>query len=207
MGERTEWTFCAEDGQLETRKVEQVNDPSEMPDGERLDLTRLPLSDFDWSPVLQRTVNTLTVLNMGECDLVTIPSAIANLVNLQRLRVESNSLRSLPDEIAYLQSLTRLNAFGNKLSTLPGTLRFLSKLKILRLGGNAFADNSLTVVERISSLEELYLRENPNLRTITRGMARLPHLRVLNAEDNRIETPLMDFVNVGLPGILLYYQF
>ena len=113
----SEWPFTLKDGETDIRQVERVYDPPEMHDGKRLDLTRLPLPDYDMSTLLQRTVNTLTVLNMGECDLGIIPSAISNLVNLQRLRVESNSLRSLPDEIGYLPSLTRLCAFGSKLST------------------------------------------------------------------------------------------
>ncbi|XP_065840632.1 leucine-rich repeat protein soc-2-like [Oscarella lobularis] len=170
-----------------------------MPHGKRLDLTRLPLPNFNLSDTLQRTVSTLAVLNMGECDLVTIPS---NLFNLQRLRVESNSLRSLPDEIGYLPSLTRLCAFGNKLWTLPRTFRRLSKLKVLRLGGNAFAGGGLSEVPRILSLKELYLRENPNLQT--RDIALLPSLHVLNAEDNRIANPPMSYVNGGLDLIKEY---
>ena len=141
MGENTRWRFRLEDGDIdETRQVERVRDLPEMPHGKRLDLTRLPLPNFNLSDILQRTVSTLTVLNMGECDLVTIPSAISNVFNLQRLRVESNSLRSLPDEIGHLPSLTRLCAFGNKLWALPRTFRRLSTLKVLRLGGNAFVE-------------------------------------------------------------------
>ena len=207
MGENTRWRFWLEDGDMETRQVEGVRDLPEMPHGKRLDLTRLPLPDLDLSDILQRTVNSLTVLNIGECDLVTIPSAISNLFNLQRLRVESNSLRSLPDEIGYLPSLTRLCAFGNKLWTLPRTFRRLSKLKVLRLGGNAFADDGLSEVPRILSLKELYLRENRNLQTIPQDITLLPSLQVLNAEENDIEDPPMSYVNGGLRQILRYYAY
>ena len=57
------------------------------------------------------------------------------------------------------------------------------------------------MVEKIPSLEELYLRENPNMRTIPRAIALLPSLQVLNAEDNRIENPPMIYVNGGLDQI------
>ena len=212
MGDRPQYNFKQlnfrlPSGEIESRKVERVSDPPEMPDGKRLDLKLLPLPKINLSWFLEETLNTLTVLNMGDCDLKTIPPAISNFVNLQRLRVQSNSLTSLPREIGDLRSLTRLCAFGNKLRILPDTLQFLENLKILRLGGNALADGSLAVVEKIYSLEKLYLRENPSLRKIPRGIAELPSLQVLNAEDNAIVKPPMSYVDGGLRQIRLYYGY
>ena len=51
------------------------------------------------------------------------------------------------------------------------------------------------------SLEQLYLRENPNLLTIPRDIALSPSLQVLNAEDNTIENPPMSYINGGLDQI------
>ena len=199
-----QWNFRLPSGEIESRKVERVSDPPEMPEGERLDLKLLPLPKINLSWILSETLNTLTVLNMGDCDLKTIPPAISNLINLQRLRVQSNSLTSLPREIGDLPSLTRLCAFGNKLRILPDTLQQLPKLKILRLGGNALAEDGLVVLEGIGSLKELYLRENPNLTIIPRRVALMASLQVLNADDNNIQYPPMTYVKGGLDQIRQY---
>eukprot|EP00118_Oscarella_pearsei_P009876 m.58035 g.58035 ORF g.58035 m.58035 type:complete len:160 (+) comp34781_c0_seq1:714-1193(+) len=145
----TEWEFC----NGETRKVEDVSDPV---NGRKLDLTFLPISSADLSTVFSRSTKALTALNLGDCGLSSIPDSIQQLVNLYRLRVQSNDLPFLPASIGQLKQLTVLCAYGNRLSALPPQFRSLSKLKTLRLGGNHFTDGGLEAVESgMSSLQEL----------------------------------------------------
>ena len=203
MSSYTEWEFCSSH---ETRKVEDVV-KNDIVTGKKLDLSLLPLPDIDIRGVLQTTTRTLTVLDMEGCGLTSIPNSIKSLINLERLRVHSNTLSALPPEIAELGKLTLLNAYGNRLTELPSNFRYMRTLQTLRLGGNRFTEPGLAPIAGMSSLKELYVRENPSLRSIPRAVALMQSLQQLGVEDDdKISAPPMHVIGEGMDAVRRFAQ-
>ena len=82
--------------------------------------------------------------------LISIPTEIGQLTNLEDLNVGENQLTSIPKEIGQLTNLTRLHLGDNQLSTLPPELGFLTKLNSLFVNQN----NITTIPQAICNLME-----------------------------------------------------
>ena len=67
-------------------------------------------------------------LSLHRCELTELPPKIAQLQNLQVLRLDFNQLRALPPEIAQLQNLQVLSLRFNQLRTLPSEIAQLQNL-------------------------------------------------------------------------------
>ena len=94
--------------------------------------------------------------------LSTLPEAIGQLSQLQKLDLSDNKLSTLPEAIGQLATLQELNLSGNKLSWLPDAIGQLAKLQKLDL-----SDNKLSTlpeaVQSLERLEKLFLHGNPGL--------------------------------------------
>lgn len=205
------WDIDTEEGKVE-RTAEIVNDdhvknPKTGSPGLRLDLSMLPLpSDSDlFSTILsdKLTFSTVTVLNLNDCGLNTLPRAISNMSNLIRLRLHSNNLKTLPEAIGDLRYLERLSLYGNSLESLPKTFYRLVRVRILRLGGNNLEGEDLDDIKKMSGLQQLYLRQNDKLKAIPRGVCE--SLTVLNADAcHDLKDPPPDVIKEGLKEVRSY---
>ena len=180
-------------------EVEDIPDDrrDDTPDGTKLELQSCPFHDDAaiLANIFSTAVKSIALLNISNCRLTSIPNSIDRLVNLQRLWIDKNRLEALPRSIGRLKRLTHLSAYRNKLSWLPTEFRRLDDLLVLRLGGNQFGDGGLSVVARMRSLEELYLKNNKFMTVIPRKIARKRSLRLLHVGRNKIEEPRVEVID------------
>ncbi|XP_056388723.1 leucine-rich repeat-containing protein 40 isoform X1 [Hyla sarda] len=79
----------------------------------------------------------LKELHVGNNQINTLgPQHLSHLSCLSILDLRDNKLKSLPDEIALLKGLERLDLTNNDLGSLPSSLANLQNLKSLQLEGN-----------------------------------------------------------------------
>ncbi|KAG4377733.1 hypothetical protein AAZX31_18G180200 [Glycine max] len=158
----------------------------------------------------------LSILSAGHNNYTgTIPAWIGNSSSLSLLNLAVNNLHgNIPNEIGQLSRLTLLALNGNYLSgTIPGTIFNISSLFFFtvsqnHLHGNIPADvgytfpnletfaggvNSFTgtIPESLSNasrLEILDFAENGLTGTLPKNIGRLPLLKRLNFDDNRLGT-------------------
>src|SRR5690606_12625568 len=95
--------------------------------GMNLNLDNQLLSEF---PLAALTDDLLTISARGN-QLSTIPDALWQHTQIERLSIGENHFREIPGEIGKLHSLKELFLDGNPLNQVPDTLGQLSQLKIL----------------------------------------------------------------------------
>jgi Leucine-rich repeat (LRR) protein len=77
-----------------------------------------------------------TFLDLSELELSTLPEALGQLTNLQKLNLSGNQLTTLPESLGQLTNLQLLYLFDNQLTTLPESLEQLTNLQWLFLNNN-----------------------------------------------------------------------
>uniref|UniRef100_A0A7S1NA92 protein-tyrosine-phosphatase n=1 Tax=Eutreptiella gymnastica TaxID=73025 RepID=A0A7S1NA92_9EUGL len=107
----------------------------------------------------------LTELALHRNQLESLPSSIARLRLLTHLRVTHNLLTKLPDEVGELAALELLDVGHNQLCSLPESVANLCQLRTCMLGFNHFAELPVPLA-KLSNLQELFLEDNPPLRSL-----------------------------------------
>ncbi|BGP31536.1 hypothetical protein JCM10296v2_003306 [Rhodotorula toruloides] len=147
------------------REREDVIDWSDAP-VEKRELPRGDKTPFQIAPLLTNAVPTLThglvVLDIRECGLSEIPSAIASCCFLQELDVSGNSLAmsTLPSFLGTLPALNVLLADECNLASLPNSLSQLTRLHTLSLRRNRLRMLPSWLC-RLTALETFLVDENP----------------------------------------------
>ena len=134
--------------------------------------------------------------------LTYLPTNIGHeLLNLQKLIIKLNKIRSLPSSVCDMRSLKYLDAHFNELRGLPKAIGKLSKLEVLNLSSN-FSD--LTELPEsfcdLTNLRELDLSNN-QIHALPDTFGRLESLTKLNLEHNPIEVPPVEIINQGIEAI------
>nr|WP_278248301.1 leucine-rich repeat domain-containing protein [Neochlamydia sp. AcF84] len=80
---------------------------------------------------------------------------------MQKLGLSSNQLISLPTEIWYLSQLQELYLSNNKLNFLPIEIGQLSHLEVLNLSSNQLTTLPAEMIGSLTALRGLQLNENP----------------------------------------------
>ena len=119
----------------------------------------------------------------------TIPADIRGLLDLERLDVSDNRLRSLPKELEALTSLIELNATRNKLTRLPDGLR-LPHLDRLFLGQNQLTQLPTNV--EVLNITTLVLDSN-RIQSLPPDLKYLEYLNVLSVRNNFLDSLPADF--------------
>lgn len=78
----------------------------------------------------------LEVLRLSHNEIDRIPAALAKLTKLRELALREQKLTELPDAIGELASLEKLELYRNEIKVLPTTIRKLTKLSFLELNQN-----------------------------------------------------------------------
>jgi len=114
--------------------------------------------------------------------LMTLPSWLHNLTDLQTLDISSNGLTKLPEELKALTKLQTLTMSSNRLSGLPEGLKALTKLQTLDI-----SSNGLTILpdllQNLTSLQTLDISFN-GLSGLPEGLKELTRLQTLNIRYN-----------------------
>ncbi|CAL8143193.1 unnamed protein product [Orchesella dallaii] len=187
-----------------------------------LDLVEKGLATFDELPGLL-SMEFVTRLTLSHNKIRSIPSTVANLVNLEILTLFNNQLEELPTAISSLPKLRILNVglnrltnlgrgFGacpsleildvthNKLSEegLPGNFWMMETLRALYMGDNYF-ENISPEIGKLRNLQILVLRNN-NINHIPRDIGNLTRLREFHIQGNTIQWLPPEIANLDLGG-------
>ncbi|KAF4086348.1 hypothetical protein AMELA_G00105230 [Ameiurus melas] len=133
-------------------------------------------------------VKNLESLYLSYNKLDSLPASLFNLPKLRYLDLGNNTISSIPENVELLQNLQHFDITGNKVEVLPDQLFKCTKLKVLCVG-----NNSITVLpELIGELTELVqldvkgncLAQLPN----KLGQCRQLHKSLFIVEDHLLDT-------------------
>ncbi len=126
----------------------------------------------------------ITVLDLRNHDLISIPSEVFQLTKLEQLILQDNYITEIPEEICLLTTLRVLNLENNRITTLPEQIGSLTNLVYLNI-----SDNNLTSISNsISNLYKLYdlYLDNNYLTEFPLSICELENLQELCLTANRI---------------------
>ncbi|KFZ52559.1 Leucine-rich repeat-containing protein 40, partial [Podiceps cristatus] len=155
---------------------------------EQTDLTKLILASNKLQRLSEdvRLLPALTVLDVHDNQLTSLPSALGQLENLQKLDVSHNKLRSIPEELMQLPHLKSLLLHYNELSCLPDGFGQLVNLEELDLSNNHLAEIP-TSFALLINLVRLNLASN-QLKSLPADISAMKSLRQLDCTKNYLET-------------------
>ena len=134
--------------------------------------------------------------------LSVLPEEIGALSSLKRLNLEDSSIVSLPSSIGGLKNLEELDlSWTNSLSVLPEGIGALTSLRCLNLEGSSIASLPSSI-GRLISLEELCLDYTKELENIPVEIGDLKKLKTLGLRNSAVlQKPLPEFVG-KLTGLM-----
>ncbi|TYQ23664.1 GTP-binding protein [Pseudanabaena sp. UWO311] len=113
-----------------------------------------------------------------------IPEVITNLTNLQTLDLYFNNISEIPDAIKGLINLQSLSLHNNKISEIPDAIRGLTNLQSLSLGYNKISEIP-DAIRGLTNLQSLSLGYN-KISEIPDAIRGLTNLQSLSLHDNNI---------------------
>ncbi|KAI3454430.1 hypothetical protein Pfo_011093 [Paulownia fortunei] len=137
--------------------------------------------------------------------LTYLPTNIGfELVNLRRLSIHLNKIRSLPTSIGEMKSLRLLDVHFNELHGLPHSIGRLTNLEILNLSSN-FSDMTELpdTISDLTSLKELDLSNN-QIHALPDTFGRLVNLTKLYVDQNPLAIPPKEVVAEGVEAVKAY---
>lgn len=145
---------------------------------------------------------SLVELDVSFNGLTYLPTNIGyELVNLQKLSIQLNKIRSFPSSVCEMRALRYLDAHFNELHGLPIAIGKLINLEVLNLSSN-FSDlrELPDTFGDLTNLRELDLSNN-QIHALPDTFGRLDNLVKLNLEQNPLELPPKEIVNEGVEAI------
>ncbi|CAN8298304.1 unnamed protein product [Cochlearia groenlandica] len=148
---------------------------------------------------------SLVVLDASYNNLTYLPTNIGfELVNLEKLLIHLNKIRSLPTSIGEMRSLRYLDAHFNELNGLPNSFGMLTNLEYLNLSSN-FSDlqDLPASFGDLISLQELDLSNN-QIHSLPDAFGTLVNLTKLNLDGNPLVVPPEEVVKEGVDAVKMY---
>lgn len=151
--------------------------------------TALKSNQIPSSVFMHTNLRYLSIQGM-ECDygdttncwmIHEIPKAVANLTNLESLRLPLNAIQTIPSEVCTLQHL-----------------------KVLDLTDNPSLSN-IANIELLTNLEELYLF-GCGLQKLPIGIEKLVKLKYLGLTGNLIDSAELSRIKEALPSCIVIYE-
>ncbi|XP_071010243.1 leucine-rich repeat-containing protein 40 isoform X2 [Oncorhynchus clarkii lewisi] len=155
---------------------------------DQTDLTKLLLSSNKLEALSEdvKLLPALTVLDVHDNQLTSLPTSIGELQHLQKLSLSHNKLKEFPEEIWSLKNLTSLQLQQNLLEHLPEGVGLLTNLDDIDL-----SNNQLTAVPdslgNLNHLVKLNLSHN-KLKSLPSGISVMKNLRLLDCTHNQLES-------------------
>lgn len=169
--------------------------------------SRFSFSLFFWTYLVVHVIcsRSLVELDVSFNGLTYLPTNIGfELVNLKKLSINLNKIRSLPTSIGEMRSLRYLDAHFNELRGLPFAIGRLTNLETLNLSSN-FSD--LTVLPEtigdLTNLRELDLSNN-QIQALPDTFGRLDNINKLNLDQNPLFIPPMEVVKEGVEAVKVF---
>ena len=137
-----------------------------------------------------RDLVNLKVLDLGDNDLTTVPTAIRGLSSLQRLYLFQNRIGDVPtDAFTGLPELIHLWLEDNRITTLPdGVFSDLTNLSLLFLHGNQIADVRKETLQGPLNLGVLTLDFNPLRELRDDAFTSIPRIWSLSLKETQLGT-------------------
>lgn len=126
----------------------------------------------------------VTRLDLSYQGLEEFPAEVAELPNLEDLRLNGNRLSALPPEIGKLTKLKRLELADNRLSELPPEIGRLTLLEDLQLWKNKL-EGLPAEIGQLTSLKRLNLMYNP-IAELPPEIGKLTDLKYLRLFEHRL---------------------
>lgn len=82
----------------------------------------------------------IKIIRARNIGFTSLPECMGELVNLEKLYINSNSFKKLPDIFLKMQKLEVLDISNNNLKSFPPSIFTLTNLKKLYISGNQFSD-------------------------------------------------------------------
>ena len=144
----------------------------------------LPNDFFNFLP----NVHTIS---LDRNQLISLPDSINTAAWLENLSVSCNSLTEIPLNFSRLVNLKRLDLHGNNLKTITSEIWQSPSLNVLNLSSNFLIDfpdppTSFEVLPLALSLSELYLADNRFKTESLYNLSGLTNLTILNLNCNEI---------------------
>nr|ACI34266.1 Leucine-rich repeat-containing protein 40 [Salmo salar] len=155
---------------------------------DQTDLTKLLLPSNKLEALSEdvKLLPALTVLDVHDNQLTSLPTSIGELQHLQKLSLSHNKLKELPKEVWSLKNLTCLQLQQNLLEHLPEGVGLLTNLDDIDL-----SNNQLTAVPdslgNLNHLVKLNLSHN-KLKSLPSGISVMKNLRLLDCTHNQLES-------------------
>lgn len=137
--------------------------------------------------------------------LTYLPTNIGfELVNLKRMFIQVNKIRSIPTSIGWMKSLRILDAHFNELRGLPASIGRLTSLETLNISSNFSDLKELPEnISQLTNLKELDLSHN-QIHALPATFGHLLNLTKLNLDENPLEIPPKQVVTLGVDVIKVY---
>jgi len=105
------------------------------------------------------SLKNLKKLSLGYMNLVSIPTCIYKIKNLDSLELilYGNKISTIPPEIGSLNKLLTLDLSDNLLSDLPVEFANMEKLQLLNLSGNQFKKIPIEILMKMPNLKKIIL--------------------------------------------------
>ncbi|XP_038048350.1 leucine-rich repeat-containing protein 40-like [Patiria miniata] len=126
----------------------------------------------------------LTVLDVHDNVLTSLPPAIGELLNLQKLNISHNKITSLPSEMFQLRHLLSFHVEHNDLTELPEGIGEFIHLEELNLSHNKLTTLPYTA-GHLGKLKTLNVSDN-QLTSLPTSMGMLKAVRILEASNNKL---------------------
>lgn len=137
--------------------------------------------------------------------ILSCPSGIGNLQELEILSLNDQLIDKLPDEIGNLKKLKVLNIRNNKLETLPASIAQCTSLEVLDLKANLLT--SLPDLNALSNLKDLNISFNPdlNIDKYAGAFSKLSSLKKLDISYNNVSEITLKTISKQYPDAEIYY--
>ncbi len=136
-------------------------------------------------------------LDLTKQKLKTFPDAIFHFPNLNELILDRNKIDSIPSELAQLDFLQILSLSGNEIEAIPTCVLELKNLKRLDMSNN-FIGAIPNGIDALYLLESLVLWDNP-IAEYPATLEDLTHLMVLDLLHNQISYDTQARIREMLP--------
>ena len=144
---------------------------------------------FQNLPTALETLEILSDVDLGQNDLLKVPTLLFSLPNLKRINLSDNQISDLPQDVGdFWKSVEFLNLSRNRLKALPASVCRMSKLRRLYLAENQLDFEGIpSGIGKLVNLEVFSAPHN-NLEMIPEGVVRCGRLKKLILSHNRLIT-------------------
>jgi Leucine-rich repeat (LRR) protein len=141
-------------------------------------------------------LRNLKILDLRKNQLVSVPSEISQLRQLETLVLGENNLSEpIFTELGQMKSLVNLDLHSNSLSgSFPSEIGLLTNLQILDLSSNRLEGPIPTQIGRLSLLNELALQRNRLDGSLPTELGLLSELQSIRVEENSLSGEVSDTI-------------